>query len=215
MPISSSTINQKLKPALFVILFMPAMWLAMQWLSRSMGMSNGLGFNPIEYTNRYLGDWALRFLILALAMRPIQILSGSPLPIRLRRMTGLIAFTYVSLHVTSYLAVDLFFDWGAFWKDVLKRNFITLGMINFMLLLPLVASSNKRMVKKLGGAVWQRLHRIVYVVNILAVVHFMMMVKGNQLEPKIYMGIVFLLLGIRVFDAARKKQRQRARQAAL
>lgn len=214
MPISSSTVNQKLKPAFFVILFMPAMWLAMQWLSRSLGLTNGLGFNPIEYTNRYLGDWALRILILALAMRPMQILSGSVLPIRLRRMTGLIAFTYVSLHVSSYLAIDLFFDWQAFWKDVLKRNFITLGMINFTLLLPLVATSNKRMVKRLGGVLWQRLHRVVYVINILAVIHFMMMVKGNQLEPKIYMGIVFLLLGIRVFDAARKKRPKKRRAAS-
>lgn len=202
---SNQTIERRLKPLFFVTLMLPALWLALQWLRAILGQPSALGFNPIEYTNRFLGDWALRTLILALAMRPLAILSGSLLPIRFRRMAGLIAFSYVCLHVTNYLAVDLFFDWTAFWQDVLKRNYITLGMITVVLLLPLVFTSTKKMVKRLGGRNWQRLHRTVYAINILAVFHFMMMVKGNQSEPKIYLAIVLTLLGIRLIPLVKAR----------
>lgn len=202
---SNQTIDRRLKPLFFVILMLPALWLALQWVRAILGEPSALGFNPIEYTNRFLGDWALRTLILALAMRPLAILTGSLLPIRFRRMAGLIAFSYVCLHVTNFLAVDLFFDWTAFWQDVLKRTYITLGMIAVVLLLPLVFTSTKKMVKRLGGRNWQRLHRTVYVINLLAVFHFMMMVKGNQSEPKIYLAIVLILLGIRLIPLAKAR----------
>lgn len=202
---SNQTIDRRLKPLFFVILMLPALWLALQWVRAILGEPSALGFNPIEYTNRFLGDWALRTLILALAMRPLAILTGSLLPIRFRRMAGLIAFSYVCLHVTNFLAVDLFFDWTAFWQDVLKRTYITLGMIAVVLLLPLVFTSTKKMVKRLGGRNWQRLHRTVYVINLLAVFHFMMMVKGNQSEPKIYLAIVLTLLGIRLIPLAKAR----------
>lgn len=210
---SNQTINRRLKPLFFITLMLPALWLALQWVLAILGEPSALGFNPIEYTNRFLGDWALRTLILALAMRPLAILSGSLLPIRFRRMAGLIAFSYVCLHVTNFLAVDLFFDWTAFWQDVLKRNYITLGMIAVVLLLPLVFTSTKKMVKRLGGRNWQRLHRTVYVINILAVFHFMMMVKGNQSEPKIYLAIVLILLGIRLIPLV-KAQSGRQKEVA-
>lgn len=213
MPLSKKTIDRRLKPLLFVVLCLPALWLGWQWILALEGHPSALGFNPIEYTNRFLGDWALRILIFALAMRPLAILTGSALPIRFRRMTGLIAFSYVCLHVTNFLAVDLFFDWSAFWQDVLERNFITLGMIAVVLLLPLVMTSTKKMVKRLGGRNWQRLHRAVYVINILAVVHFMMMVKGNQSEPKIYLVIVLILLAIRLVPIIKAKT-GRSRAAA-
>ena len=209
MRLSNQTIDRRLKPLFFVTLMLPALWLALQWVRAILGEPSALGFNPIEYTNRFLGDWALRTLILSLAMRPLAILSGSLLPIRFRRMAGLIAFSYVCLHVTNFLAVDLFFDWTAFWQDVLKRNYITLGMTAVVLLLPLVFTSTKKMVKRLGGRNWQRLHRTVYVINILAVFHFMMMVKGNQNEPKIYLAIVLTLLGIRLIPLVKAR---RARQ---
>ncbi len=202
---SNQTIDRRLKPLFFVILMLPALWLALQWVRAILGEPSALGFNPIEYTNRFLGDWALRTLILSLAMRPLAILTGSSLPIRFRRMIGLIAFSYVCLHVTNFLAVDLFFDWSAFWQDILKRNYITLGMTAVVLLLPLVFTSTKRMVKRLGGRNWQRLHRTVYVINILAVFHFMMMVKGNQNEPKIYLAIVLTLLGIRLIPLVKAR----------
>lgn len=202
---SNQTIDRRLKPLLFVTLMLPALWLALQWVRAILGEPSALGFNPIEYTNRFLGDWALRTLILSLAMRPLAILTGSSLPIRFRRMIGLIAFSYVCLHVTNFLAVDLFFDWSAFWQDILKRNYITLGMTAVVLLLPLVFTSTKKMVKRLGGRNWQRLHRTVYVINILAVFHFMMMVKGNQNEPKIYLAIVLTLLGIRLIPLVKAR----------
>ena len=202
---SNQTIDRRLKPLFFVTLMLPALWLALQWVRALLGEPSALGFNPIEYTNRFLGDWALRTLILSLAMRPLAILTGSSLPIRFRRMIGLIAFSYVCLHVTNFLAVDLFFDWSAFWQDILKRNYITLGMTAVVLLLPLVFTSTKKMVKRLGGRNWQRLHRTVYVINILAVFHFMMMVKGNQNEPKIYLAIVLTLLGIRLIPLVKAR----------
>ena len=205
MRLSNQTINRRLKPLFFVTLMLPALWLALQWVRAILGEPSALGFNPIEYTNRFLGDWALRTLILALAMRPLAILTGSLLPIRFRRMAGLIAFSYVCLHVTNFLAVDLFFDWAAFWQDVLKRTYITLGMIAVVLLLPLVFTSTKKMVKRLGGRNWQRLHRTLYAINILAVFHFMMMVKGNQSEPKIYLAIVLTLLGIRLIPLVKAR----------
>ena len=202
---SNQTIERRLKPLFFVTLMLPALWLALQWLRAILGEPSALGFNPIEYTNRFLGDWALRTLILSLAMRPLAILTGSSLPIRFRRMIGLIAFSYVFMHVSNFLAVDLFFDWSAFWQDILKRNYITLGMTAVVLLLPLVFTSTKKMVKRLGGRNWQRLHRTVYVINILAVFHFMMMVKGNQNEPKIYLAIVLTLLGIRLIPLVKAR----------
>lgn len=206
---SNQTIDRRLKPLFFITLMLPASWLALQWVRAILGEPSALGFNPIEYTNRFLGDWALRTLILSLAMRPLAILSGSLLPIRFRRMAGLIAFSYVCLHVSNYLAVDLFFDWTAFGQDVLKRNYITLGMTAVVLLLPLVFTSTKKMVKRLGGRNWQRLHRSIYVINILAVFHFMMMVKGNQSEPKIYLAIILTLLGIRLIPLLKARSGRR------
>jgi len=134
-----------LKPAVFALSLLPLVWLGWQ------AAFGSLGVNPVETLNRTLGDWALRFLLLALAVTPVrQWTHWAPLA-RLRRMMGLFAFFYVCLHLASYVGVDLFFDWAALWKDVVKRTYITLGMGCFVLLLPLALTSTDGMIRRLGG----------------------------------------------------------------
>lgn len=169
-----------------------------------LGEPHGLGFNPQEASNRYAGRWALRALMLALAVSPLAEMTGRRWLIQYRRMIGLFAFFYVCLHLTSYLALDLAFDWAALWDDVLERTYITLGMTAFALLLPLAATSTKGWIKRLGARRWQRLHRLVYAAGALAATHFLMLAKGNQLEPKIYAGIMALLLGYRLLRYLRR-----------
>lgn len=200
-----------LRPAVFLLLSLPAVWLVTQWGLFFAGEAHGLGFNPQETSNRYAGRWALRVLMLALAVSPLAELTGRRWLIQLRRMIGLFAFFYVCLHLTSYLALDLALDWAALWDDLLERSYITLGMTAFVLLLPLAVTSTKGWVKRLGARRWQGLHRLVYAAGALAALHFILLAKGNQLEPKIYAGIMALLLGyrlVRLFRGGRRKRRQ-------
>ena len=188
-----------LKPVVFAVCLLPMAVLL--WRATA----GGLGPNPQEAINRYLGDWALRFLLIALAVTPLRGLTGWATLTRFRRMLGLFAFFYAFMHLTSYIAVDQFFDWAAIWKDIVKRNYITIGMIAFAILVPLAATSTKGMVKRLGGKRWQTLHRAVYVAGILGVVHFYMMVKADVREPLIYAGILAFLLGWRLYARVKKR----------
>lgn len=180
------------KPAVFAACLAPVAWLV--WL----GASGGLGANPIEAAVRYCGDWALRFLLIALAVSPLRAFTGWATVMRFRRMLGLFAFFYVVLHVAGYVGLDQFFAWKAIWADVVKRRYITFGMLAFVLLLPLAVTSTKGMIKRLGAARWQRLHRLVYPAAILAVVHFFMMVKADIREPAVYAAVLAVLLGARL-----------------
>jgi sulfoxide reductase heme-binding subunit YedZ len=180
-----------LKPLVFAGCLAPLGWLA--WLAAS----GGLGVNPIEAVNRFLGDWALRFLLISLAVSPVRELFGWPLVMRLRRMLGLFAFTYVALHLTSWIALDQFFAWPHIWADIVKRPFITVGMLAFLLLVPLAATSTAGMIKRLGAKRWKRLHMLVYPAATLGAFHFFMMVKADVREPLIYAAILALLLGWR------------------
>lgn len=194
------------KPAVFILCLLPLAWLV--WRATS----GGLGANPIEATNRYLGDWGLRFLLMVLAVTPFAGLSGWKGVIRVRRMLGLFAFTYVLLHLSSYVVLDQFFSWRDIWADIVKRNFITVGMVNVVLLVPLAVTSTNAMVRRLGARRWRLLHRLVYVIGILGVVHFYMMVKADVREPLVYAAILALLLGYRA-RAAWRRSRKRARPA--
>jgi len=189
------------KPAAFGMSLLPLAWLAWQ------ASYGSLGANPVEFINRYLGDWALRFLLIALAVTPVRQWTGWNRLARLRRMMGLFAFFYVFLHLASYVGLDLFFDWAALWKDVLKRNYITLGMIAVILLVPLAVTSTDGMIRWLGGARWRRLHQLVYVAGILAVTHFWMMVKADIREPLAYASILAVLLGWRLWGFAGRRLR--------
>lgn len=190
-----------LKPLVFAASLLPLAWLGWQ------AAYGSLGVNPVETLNRTLGDWALRFLLLALAVTPLRQWTGWAPLARLRRMMGLFAFFYVSLHLASYVGVDLFFDWAALWKDVVKRTYITLGMGCFVLLLPLAVTSTDGMIRRMGGKAWRKLHRLVYPAAILGVAHFWMMVKADLREPLVYALVLALLLGWRLRTFLRAPQR--------
>lgn len=190
-----------LKPVVFAASLLPLAWLGWQ------AAYGSLGVNPVETLNRTLGDWALRFLLLALAVTPLRQWTGWAPLARLRRMMGLFAFFYVSLHLASYVGVDLFFDWAALWKDVVKRTYITLGMGCFVLLLPLAVTSTDGMIRRMGGKAWRKLHRLVYPAAILGVAHFWLMVKADLREPVVYALILAVLLGWRLRAFLRAPQR--------
>ncbi len=180
------------KPALFMLCLMPLgnlVWGVIQ---------DQLGANPIEVFTRSSGEWALRFLLVTLAITPLRHLTGLPVLLRFRRMLGLFAFFYALVHLVSYLWLDQFFDWGEILLDIYKRPFITVGMTAFLLLIPLAATSTNRMVKRLGPN-WRRLHRLIYVLVPLAVLHFFWLVKADLRTPLIYGLILSVLLGFRLY----------------
>lgn len=170
-----------------------------------------LGANPIDFVTDSLGIWALRLLLASLALTPLRILLGLAWPVTLRRLLGLFAFSYVALHLATWVVLDHFLDWPVMLADVVKRPYITAGMGAFLLLLPLAATSTAGMIKRLGARAWRRLHRLVYASAVLAVLHFVWLAKVGRVEPYVYAGILALLLGVRMIDAARRRLRRRCR----
>ncbi|MYB89204.1 MAG: sulfoxide reductase heme-binding subunit YedZ [Proteobacteria bacterium] len=168
--------------------------------------TDSLGANPIEAITRRAGDWALRFLLITLVISPLRKLTGWHGLARYRRMLGLFAFFYVCVHLSLYVTLDKFFDLAEIIEDVIDRPFITVGFIAFVLLIPLAATSTNRMVDVLQHR-WTQLHRLVYVVAMLAVLHFWWMVKIDTREPAIYAAVLTGLLGFRLtFYLKRKLQ---------
>jgi sulfoxide reductase heme-binding subunit YedZ len=196
-----------LKPLVFALCLVPLALLA--WAA----LAGELGANPIEKVTRTLGDWALRFLVIALAVTPLRRLSGWSALARLRRMLGLYAFFYAVLHLSSYVVLDQFFAWPDIVKDIIKRPYITVGMTAFLLLVPLAVTSTDRMVKRLGGRNWRRLHRIVYVAGPLGALHYVMLVKADLREPLLYATILAVLLGYRLAATVRERLALAARRA--
>ena len=196
-----------LKPLVFVVCLLPLAWLGGRLVLGE------LGANPIEALIRGLGDWALRFLLIALAVTPLRKITGWNWLGGLRRMLGLFAFFYVVMHFASFIGLDQFFDWPAIGREIVKRRYITIGMAAVLLLIPLAVTSTDAMVRRLGGARWRKLHRLVYVIAPLGVTHHWMMVKKDLTEPMIHAAILALLLGWRVV-AARKAARHNARTTA-
>jgi len=194
----ASQSGQKIKPVLFIVLLLPLVMLAYRFYS------DGFGANPIETINRYTGDWALRILLSTLAFSPLIRITRWNNIIQYRRMFGLFAFFYVCVHLTSYIVLDQFFDFGEIIDDVFKRPFITAGFSAFILLIPLAVTSTNKMVERLQFR-WIQLHRIVYFVAMLAVLHFWWMVKIDTREPMIYATILAILLGYRLFFYIRRK----------
>ena len=167
-----------------------------------------LGANPIEFITRNTGDWTLYFLCITLAVTPLRRWMKWNWLIRLRRMLGLFAFFYAALHFTTFLWFDHFFDLGEMLKDVVRRPFIAVGFAAFLLLIPLAITSTNAMVKRLGGKRWMWLHRLIYVIALLGILHYWWMKAGkNDLEqPIIFGGIVLVLLGLRVVWALKKSR---------
>jgi methionine sulfoxide reductase heme-binding subunit len=187
-----------IKPLAFLAALLPVAWLV--W-----GIFQGtLGANPAETIQLQTGRWALKFLVLTLAVTPVRRLTGWNTVIQYRRMLGLFAFFYASLHFTSYIVLDQFFDWGAIVRDVPKRPFILMGFTAFVLLIPLAVTSTKGWIRRLGRR-WQTLHRLIYVSAICATIHFIWKVKVATGDPTVYATIVAALLGFRVAWSVRKR----------
>lgn len=194
MAISVQNLRRYGKPIVFILLIMPALWLGREWFYAYQGLESGLGWNPVEAFHRISGDWAIRILLLSLAVTPFSKILKSPKPILFRRMIGLFAFFYVLLHLSGYVWLDKAFAWPDIWQDILKRQYITVGVTALVLLVPLAVTSTKGWIKRLGARNWQHLHKSVYLIGVLAVVHFIMMRKGFQIEPLVYAAILAGLL---------------------
>ena len=162
-------------------------------------LNDRLGADPVAALTHQTGEWALRLLLLGLAMSPLRMLLKAAWPIRFRRLIGLYAFFYASLHFAIYLFLDLGSGyWSQIGADILKRPFITVGFTAWLLLLPLALTSNRWMMQLLKKN-WQRLHRLVYAIAVLAVLHFWWLVKSDIREPMLYALVLTLLLAIRIF----------------
>lgn len=201
----TKTMRRIAKALVFTTCLLPFAWLVWDFFQGQ------LGANPIQTLLREIGDWALRFLVIGLAITPVRIMTGWGEPMHYRRMIGLFAFFYAFLHLASYVGLDQFFDWRIIAEEIVKRPFITIGMAAFALLIPLAATSTKGMVKRVGARRWKALHRAVYAVGVLAVIHFYMMIKADFREPIIYGVIVAMLLSIRGIPALRRAAKRRAR----
>ena len=168
-----------------------------------------LGANPIETITRSLGEWGLRFLLLTLLLSTLRRQIGWGQGLRLRRMLGLFAFFYGTLHLLSYLWLDQFFDWPEIGYDILERPFITVGMLAFVLMVPLAATSFKAAIRRLGRD-WQRLHRLIYPLSLLGVLHFWWLAdsKARTDMPLVYTVLLLALLGERLWQWWQQRQRQ-------
>lgn len=166
-------------------------------------LTDSLGVNPPETIQLETGRWALKFLLISLAVTPVRRITGWNSVIQYRRMLGLFAFFYATLHFLSYWAFDLTFAFGAMVGDILKRPFIAMGFAAFVLLIPLALTSTKGWIRRLGRK-WALLHRLVYVAAICAVIHFAWKVKVFTGDPVIYAAILVLLLGFRIVWMLRK-----------
>jgi len=180
------------KPVVFLACLIPLALLG--WKA----YSGGLGANPIEVITHATGDWTLRFLLITLAITPIRKLTGRLWLIRYRRMFGLFAFFYGTLHFLTYIWLDKFFDLHEMLHDVAKRRFITVGFTGFVLLIPLAVTSTKGWIRRLGGKRWQALHRLIYFSAIAGVIHYWWLVKADIRLPLEYGVILAVLLGYRI-----------------
>ena len=190
-----------LKSGVWVLALLPLAFLCF-WAWRG-----ELTANPISFITNWLGDWAFRILLASLALTPLRLVSGVAWQMPLRRLLGLFAFCYVALHFSVWLALDHFFDWRQMGADIAKRPYITMGMGALLCLIPLAATSTARMVKRLGAPTSRRLHRLAYVAGILASLHFLWLAKVGRTDQYIYAAVLALLLGIRLWHAARRRVR--------
>ena len=192
------------KPLLFALCLAPLARLVF------FAFTDRLGANPIEFTLRSLGTWTLVMLLVTLSITPLRRLTGWNSLIRVRRMLGLFAFFYASLHFLTYAGVDQSFDLGAILRDVVKHPYITVGFACFLLLIPLAVTSTNAMQRRLGGKRWQQLHRLVYVIAAGGVVHYLWLVKKDITQPVLYGVVLAALLGMRLVWRRRAQLAQAA-----
>ncbi len=184
---------RRIKPWVFVACLVPLGWLLWR------GATGALTANPIEDITHRTGDWALRFLLLTLAITPLRRVLGWSSLASYRRMLGLFAFFYAALHLSTYLVLDFFFAFDLIFDDIVERRYVTAGFTGFVLMLPLALTSNTSMIRRLGGARWRRLHRLVYPAAVAGVVHYLWLVKIDITPPLVYAAVLTLLLGVRLW----------------
>ena len=192
------------KAAVFALALIPFGWLA----TGALFFPDWLTANPGEFIDRETGRWTLRFLLVTLAVTPLRMLTGWNWLLRFRRMLGLFAFFYGVMHISSYVTFRRVFDVDEIVRDITERPFMAVGFAALLLMIPLAVTSTNAMVRRLGARRWQLLHRLVYVIAPLGVLHYWFMVKRDITQPAIYAAILAVLLGWRV--AARLRERQRA-----
>ncbi len=192
------------KAAVFALALVPFGWLA----TGALFLPDWLTANPGEFIDRETGRWTLRLLLITLAMTPLRLLTGWSWLLRFRRMLGLFAFFYGVMHLSSYMTFRRVFDVDEIVRDITERPFMTVGFAALLLMIPLAVTSTNAMVRRLGARRWRLLHRLVYVIAPLGVLHYWFMVKRDITQPAIYAAILAALLGWRV--AARLRERQRA-----
>jgi sulfoxide reductase heme-binding subunit YedZ len=176
------------KVFVFLLCLVPALLLLWDW------HKDALGPNPAENIIHTNGDWTIRFLLITLSITPLRGLLGIPWLIQFRRMLGLFAFFYGSLHLLSYLWLDQFFDWAGIWKDIYKRPYITVGFTAWLLMVPLALTSTAWSIRKLGGRRWLLLHRLIYFTALGGVIHFYWLVKSDVRLPLLYGAILLVLM---------------------
>ncbi|KWS03327.1 Membrane protein YedZ [Lysobacter capsici AZ78] len=200
------------KVAVHALALTPAAILAWQIREEFLTGSGGLGADPIAEIEHRLGLWALRLLLITLAITPLRQLSGQAVLLRFRRMLGLYAFFYASAHLAAYLLLDLKGYWTQLFEEIAKRPYITVGFLAWLLLIPLALTSTQGMMRRLGR-LWGKLHRLIYAIAVLAVLHFWWLVKSDIREPLLYAAIVAALLGWRLYKRV-ADTRSRAHPAA-
>jgi len=194
------------KIVLFVACLAPAAWILY------VALTGQLAAEPIKDLEHRTGDWAIRFILLTLAVTPIRRLTGWNEVIRYRRMVGLFAFFYVTVHFLTYLVLDQFFAWHYIVEDVAKRPYITVGFASFLMLIPLAVTSTRGWIRRLGGKRWNRLHTLIYVAAAGGVLHYLWLVKADERVPIAYGTILVVLLAARL--AHRRSHQRTARRVA-
>ena len=191
---------KRLKPLVFVLCLGPAALLAWDFWGVTHTRPDALGANPIREAEIFSGLWTLRFLAITLAVTPVRELLGVGALVKYRRMFGLFTFFYACIHLSMWVGVDWFFDWQSMGGEIVKHKYILIGMTTFVLLLPLALTSTNASVRRLGGARWTRLHRLVYLCAITGTVHYLWAVKKDTLFPFMYLAVFVALLGFRILQ---------------
>jgi sulfoxide reductase heme-binding subunit YedZ len=200
-------VRRWIRPLVWVLVLAPIAWMVYR------GLTDQLGADPVDKLERESGRWSLRMLAAALAVTPLMRLTGWGWLVSQRRFLGLTAFFYAVAHLSVYTVLDWFFDWNEIFKDIVKHLYVTVGMLAFVLMIPLALTSTKASIKWLGGKRWNSLHRLVYVSAVAGCIHFLWAVKKDITQPMLYIGIFTVLFAFRIVWWRRGTARARVRKA--
>ena len=191
---------RRLKPLVFLACLIPVGLLAWNWFGVTHTRPDALGADPVRESEIYTGLWTLRFLAITLAVTPVRELFALGALAKYRRMLGLFTFFYACVHLSFWVGIDWFFDWRAMGGEIVKHKYILIGMTTFALMLPLALTSTTASVRRLGGARWARLHRLIYACAITGTVHYLWAVKKDTFFPLVYLLLFAVLLGFRAWE---------------